>query len=1004
TMENELTIDVTVTRGNVLTEKKADSFQSVLQVEYDGAVVGESDKKQADPLRECVDYSFTCSFHCSKDAQALSNMAQKPVILTVTEVLPEEKKVDAKTVQGQAVVDLLPLLQGQCSFLFTVPVNVVTRSPAKESHASSSKMLERHPELQQSTLDVCVSVSDPVLSEAEVSTSNLLKVTVETAYSVPEAWMLQSGSAPCTYTGTAALQVPLTAEKDQLLVFGEGKLKAGSQREERCRQKKRPHQAKLVPRNHFLPGVFFQAESIEEEDGELTSLKDREFRNEAETTKSRLSWDTEAHCFMDEGGTTRLQQKITESRFWPVEIMRASAPQSKVSETKLFSEENLEIPLHGVAFVDMARLLYPGISRIRGAYSIQAFSEAVLQKKQRGNQMNASTTSSGAESMSETELSHNNREGNIYVEARTYILIEIALEKPLVPKTSAAQLAHRVRELVPPRPPLTAGPCRADRAVLDFHRQVGNVVMHVSDQHEEIFGTSSKPIENCHDEQIRVQLIGALKESGRYLVFKERMKHAVVRVVRDKMQQREPFTDPQKHRAFVSKLYAYLVDEMHVALNKIYSDDIDDDPPFEIQLSCSQLIHFAREAHFTGDYQQAAQFRQELVGRCSSDPSHVFESGGLYMLTGDYEKAKNCFHDAVSIQQTHQPSLMMCGVLAAMFEHYEEAQSFYERTASIDPSNVAAWTLLGLLHKSLKESILAERAFLEAGRQLRAREAMEQTQREEEKEKDQQEEDMAIPTYTQRGKQDSGAKEVNPGQNISPRSIPVKLSSSIYSETVQFLLQNSALQMAEEALSQELMASDGGRSASYLHHVAQLQILRADYCSAATSLKEALFHNKQDPAIWALSGHCHYLQGALGDAEECYEQSLNFLKQPPDSHLILLRLGFIYLEQRKVEQATAVYLKACEQSPSCLTWLGLGTACYQLGELSTAENAMIEANRLNNQNPEVWAYLSLIYLRSGRRKDAEEFFKCATRFNLQKKSLLTEFNELKTRLSCTHLA
>lgn len=42
-----------------------------------------------------------------------------------------------------------------------------------------------------------------------------------------------------------------------------------------------------------------------------------------------------------------------------------------------------------------------------------------------------------------------------------------------------------------------------------------------------------------------------------------------MRIVRDKMQQRDVFTDPQEHRAFLSRLYVYLVDEMHTALNKV---------------------------------------------------------------------------------------------------------------------------------------------------------------------------------------------------------------------------------------------------------------------------------------------------------------------------------------------------------------------------------------------------------------------------------------------------
>lgn len=61
-------------------------------------------------------------------------------------------------------------------------------------------------------------------------------------------------------------------------------------------------------------------------------------------------------------------------------------------------------------------------------------------------------------------------------------------------------------------------------------------------------------------------------------------------------------------------------------------------------------------------------------------------------------------------------------------------------------------------------------------------------------------------------------------------------------------------QMAEQALSKELLRSTGSKNVSYLYYLAQLQLLRGDYGSAAANLKEALIHSNQ--VLTALTGQC----------------------------------------------------------------------------------------------------------------------------------------------------
>lgn len=289
-------------------------------------------------------------------------------LVTMTEVLPKEKKQkDEKTLTlGQAVVDLLPLLEGESSFETAVLLHPVQGSPL-EAPSPGSK---------QCSLEVKVFVSEPLLTPAQVSGSNLLKVTLEAAYSVPESFMPQQNYM-------VGLQVPSVGEKDYPIIFKNGNLKVGGEREAVPRPKKWPIANILAPGANNIPDAFIVGGPYEEEEGELNHPEDREFRNHAECMKKRIVWDLESRCYLDPSAVASFQKRIADCRLWPVEITRVplvAAPKGKAGKIDKLDDEN-QLSFHGVAYVNMVPLLYPGVKRIRGAFHVYPYLEGTVFEK-----------------------------------------------------------------------------------------------------------------------------------------------------------------------------------------------------------------------------------------------------------------------------------------------------------------------------------------------------------------------------------------------------------------------------------------------------------------------------------------------------------------------------------------------------------------------------------------------------------------------------------------------
>ncbi|XP_007095752.1 cilia- and flagella-associated protein 70 isoform X4 [Panthera tigris] len=1048
-------VQITVTDGYDLKGFKGDTPVTFIRAEFSQVVLGDSAKVTVSP-EGTAKYNFTSSFEFNPEGGiTLDDLAHKPVFLTMTEVLPKEKKQkDEKTlILGQAVVDLLPLLEGESSFETIIPLHPVPGSPL-ESLRSGAK---------QCSLEVKVFVAEPLLTTAQILGGNLLKVTLEAAYSVPESF-IPVGPLQNYMVG---LQVPSVGEKDYPILFKNGTLKIGGEREPVPRPKKWPIANILAPGANDIPNAFITGGPYEEEEGELNHPEDREFRNQAECIKKRITWDLESRCYLDPPAVVSFQKRIVDCRFWPVEITRVpltTVPKGKAAKFDKTDDES-QLSFHGVAYVNMVPLLYPGVKRIRGAFHVYPYLDSTVYEKTKclfslfrdtghhliqnnkigginsplsklvvsknlkedkavkekdiegrprpGDMQAPSIKSQSSDTPLEVEpsLSHN-PEGQQYVEAGTYIVLEIQLDKALVPKRMPEELARRVKDMIPPRPPLTRRTGGAQKAVSDYHMQIKNISRAILDEYHRMFGKQVAKLGSDMDsetlEEQKCQLNYELNCSGKYFAFKEQLKHAVVKIVREKYLKTTSFESQEELQTFISELYVFLVDQMHVALNQTMPDDVQH-AVSTIYTSNEQLRLFAFEAEVNENFEMAAVYYEERLVREPQNLEHWLDYGAFCLLTEDNIKAQECFRRALSLNQNHIHSLLLCGVLAVLMENYEQAEIFFEDATCLEPTNVVAWTLLGLYYEIQNNDIRMEMAFHEGFKQLQARMLQAQVAK--------QRGTGTVEYIEEGGKVESSlgpwgitngsatamtveaeaAAETSKCQDSSTFLHPSpygvsQTPATIFMETIRFLMKVNAVQYVHRVLAHELLCPQGGPSCEYYLVLARTHLLKKDFAKAEEYLQQAAQMDYLNPNVWGMKGHLYFLSGNHAEAKACYERTISFVVDASEMHFIFLRLGHIYLEEKEYEKAKKTYLQACKRSPSCLTWLGLGIACYRLEELTEAEDALSEANALNNHNAEVWAYLALVSLKAGRELEAEQAYKYTMKLKLKDETLLAEIH------------
>lgn len=179
----------------------------------------------------------------------------------------------------------------------------------------------------------------------------------------------------------------------------------------------------------------------------------------------------------------------------------------------------------------------------------------------------------------------------------------------------------------------------------------------------------------------------------------------------------------------------------------------------------------------------------------------------------------------------------------------------------------------------------------------------------------------------------------------------------VFFELIDLLLENNLYKAADIALSY----IQDTHSNQYLLTKARTRIMQGQYLEATYAIDEMLPKSQDNVDAWVMRGHAFFLHGNLFDSEESYIRALR-IKPNLNDPIVQERLGIIYAKRKAWKDARTVFLKCCKERVSTTSWIYLGLSLLRLQEFGQAEDAIAQANILDNINPKVWGYMTILCL------------------------------------------
>ncbi|XP_047343540.1 cilia- and flagella-associated protein 70 [Vespa velutina] len=976
---NERNIELTIiTIENII---RNEDTNVIFSVEHNSNIFGESNPikieagiKEPSPV---YDVNFSVQIPISLyDRTSIDRVVSTPVLISSVDKdesvtptaldtgrtkksrIPPKKEFKLKII-GLCNVDLMPILLGEN--LFIEKLVLETAQFTFDGNAVS------WPNLPRLTVNIKQEKKPFFPSDLKF---NFLNITVESIFNPPSSF-----TDKMDYTAGTFLYDD--QEDPETIIYDRGKLIHGRDIEKsKCWNPLSHLQSRAKLSKYKLACNYNDIKNTLKEELKLQDIMEKNI--------SRIQWNSMSRHILQKDDIRKFQNQISKYKYWPFQFMVRETQDDKVKA------KSTQVSKIYQCYVDLSELLFPGRRKTRIASQLYTFNATDLMEK---------TGFEKAIFLIDTQIKEpkekdkrgktSTKNTSIITEVETlatepvitetnepvFVIIEIEIYHPLVACRLDKDFSNLIHELTTATDKKPYYPYSGDLAENQYTKCIETLIKIMTESYRDFCKETDKKSFRSVEENIKEEdskfcyvpdeltcFIQYLYKTGIYLSIRNALKTKITLLLDQKFEMPSYTLDSSKGQNFIVTVYTYLVELMHTIVNKTIETNFWNDST-SIVSDSKRLYFYADEAYESGHIEEARKYYTTIIDKEKNDPT-AWINYAIFLLTiGDKERAEECCQEAILLNNRHRIALLIYAAILMEKRYYREAEIFFRSIIDFYPRFAEGWTILNLFYIRIDYYPGIDIAI------RIAKECMEDKDRD---------------------------TEIDDREPIAWSMIHCP-RDSIYMVTTTFLLKLHLYDLAGIALAQEMSLT--GRSTYLLYYMAVQHYLLHRYDDALSHLKEAQCQYGMDYSISCLMGHCYFQEGDLEEAIKYYEFANMVFNRPDDIYLLRLRVGLCYENKKDYEKAKKVFLNACQFSPTSQSWLHAGISFYELNQLKEAEIALIEANKIDNCNPDVWGYLCLLNLSLNRYEEFAQCYRQAVKYNLKNEKLLNAIKESMEQLN-----